>query len=90
MANTLSARKRIRQNAKRRMRNKIVRTRTRSFFKRAQVAIEEGNPEVAAEAVKKAISEIDRAKSKGVLHRRNADRRKSRLMKRLSPVLKSK
>jgi small subunit ribosomal protein S20 len=72
------------------MRNKAVRTRTRSFIKRAQLAIEEGNPEVAADAVKQAVSEIDRAKSKGVLHRRNADRRKSRLMKRLAPILKSK
>ncbi len=90
MANTPSAKKRIRQDAKRRMRNKAVRTRTRSFIKRAQLAIEEGNPEVAADAVRMAVSEIDRAKSKGVLHRRNADRRKSRLMKRLAPILKSK
>lgn len=90
MANTLSSKKRIRQNARRRMRNKNVRARTRSFIKRAQTAIEEGNTQVAAEAVKQAISEIDRAKTTGVLHRRTADRRKSRLMKRLSPVLKSK
>ena len=90
MANTPSAKKRIRQNMKRRIRNKTVRTRTRSYIRRAQVAIEEGNPEVAAEAVKTAVSEIDRAKSKGVMHRKSADRYKSRLMKRLSPIVKSK
>jgi len=69
LANTLSSKKRIRQNEKHRLRNKTVRTRTRSFIKRAQLAIEEGNPENATQAVKKAISEIDRAKSKGILHR---------------------
>ena len=90
MANTPSAKKRIRQNEKRRLRNKTVRTRTRGFIKRARLAIEEGNPEAASEAVKKAISQIDRAKSKGVLHRKNAARRKSRLMKSLTPLLKSK
>lgn len=90
MANTLSSKKRIRQNEKHRLRNKTVRTRTRSFIKRAHLAIEEGNPENATVAVNKAISEIDRAKSKGILHRNNAARRKSRLMKRLAPVVKSK
>jgi small subunit ribosomal protein S20 len=90
LANTLSSKKRIRQNEKHRLRNKTVRTRTRSFIKRAQLAIEEGNPENATQAVKKAISEIDRAKSKGILHRNNAARRKSRLMKRLAPLVKSK
>ncbi|HEY70109.1 MAG TPA: 30S ribosomal protein S20 [Anaerolineae bacterium] len=90
MANTRSAKKRIRQNEKRRIRNKNVRTRTRGFIKRARLAIEEGNPEAANEAVKMAISQIDRAKSKGVLHPRNAARRKSRLMKHLTPLLDSK
>lgn len=90
MANTPSAKKRIRQNEKRRLRNKTVRTRTRGFIKRARLAIEEGNPEAASEAVKKAISQIDRAKSKRVLHHKNAARRKSRLMKRLAPLLESK
>ncbi len=86
MANTRSAKKRIRQNEKRRIRNKVVRTRTRGFIKRARLAIEEGNPEAANEAVKKAISQIDRAKSKGILHHRNAARRKSRLMKHLAQM----
>jgi small subunit ribosomal protein S20 len=90
LANTPSAKKRIRQNEKRRLRNKTVRTRTRGFIKRARLAIEEGNPEAASEAVKKAISQIDRAKSKRVLHHKNAARRKSRLMKRLAPLLESK
>ncbi len=86
MANTRSAKKRIRQNEKRRIRNKAVRTRTRGFIKRARLAIEEGNPEAANEAVKKAISQIDRAKSKGILHHKNAARRKSRLMKHLAQM----
>ncbi len=76
----------MRQNEKRRIRNKAVRTRTRGFIKRARLAIEEGNPEAANEAVKKAISQIDRAKSKGILHHKNAARRKSRLMKHLAQM----
>jgi small subunit ribosomal protein S20 len=90
LANTRSAKKRMRQNEKRRIRNRVVRTRTRGFIKRARLAIEEGNPEVATDAVKAAISQIDRAKSKGVLHPRNAARRKSRLMKHLAPLQESK
>ena len=86
MANTRSAKKRMRQNEKRRIRNKTIRTRTRGFIKRARLAIDEGNPEAANEAVKKAISQIDRAKSKGILHHRNAARRKSRLMKHLAQM----
>lgn len=84
MANTSSAKKRIRQNAKRQNRNRVYLTRARTFVKRARLTIESGDHEAAAEAVQKAISELDLAASKGVIHRKNAARRKSRLMKRLA------
>ncbi|MFN2147080.1 MAG: 30S ribosomal protein S20 [Anaerolineales bacterium] len=84
MANTASAKKRIRQNEKRREQNKVWRTRARTYVKRARIAMENDDKAAALEAVNEAIRELDKAASKGVIHRRNADRRKSRLMKQLS------
>ena len=84
MANTLSAKKRIRQNKKRHQRNQAVRTRTRTYTKRARQAIEAGDISAAEEAVLAATSQLDKAVSKGVIHENNAARRKSRLMKQLA------
>ncbi|TFH35441.1 MAG: 30S ribosomal protein S20 [Anaerolineales bacterium] len=89
MANTASAKKRIRQNLKRRTRNQVWRTRARSNIKRARTALGQDSAEAARESVLMAVSELDRAASKGVIHRRNASRRKSRLMKQLN-ILQSK
>ena len=89
MANTRSAKKRIRQNEKRRLRNRMILTRTRTFYKRARGAVVQGDLQAAIEQVKLAVSQLDRAVAKGVLHRNNAARRKSRLMKRLAELQKS-
>ena len=86
MANTASAKKRIRQNEKHRMHNKLWRTRARTYVKRARTALEHDEKEAAVQAVHAAIRELDKAASKGVIHRRNADRRKSRLMKQLAKI----
>jgi small subunit ribosomal protein S20 len=86
LANTASAKKRIRQNAKRRTRNQVWRTRARTYVKRARISMEQDSPEAPREAVMLAISELDRAASKGVIHKRNAARRKSRLMKQLNKL----
>lgn len=86
MANTRSAKKRIRQNDKRRIRNRTLVTRTRTFVKRARTAIGEGDAIVSREAVERAVSELDRAVSKGVLHANNAARKKRRLMARLNSM----
>ncbi|GIL09133.1 MAG: 30S ribosomal protein S20 [Chloroflexota bacterium] len=83
MANHPSALKRIRQNEKRRLHNRMYRTRTRTFVKRARVAMRSGTPAEAAEATRQAIRDLDMAASRGVIHPRNAARRKSRLMKQL-------
>lgn len=88
MANTRSAKKRIRQNEKRRVRNKPVKTRARTQVKLAQAAIESGNLDLATQAGKAAVSQLDRAASSGVIHRKNAARRKSRLMKKLAALEK--
>ena len=90
MANTASAKKRVRQNEKRRMRNRVWLTRARSAVKQARIAIDSKDSEASISAVNTAISELDRATSKGVIHKRNAARRKSRLLKKLSTLEMSK
>ena len=61
-----------------------MRTRARTQVRLARTALEAGKPELAAAAVKEAIQQLDRAADAGVIHRKNAARRKSRLMKRLA------
>lgn len=80
MANNKSAEKRIRVAEQRRLRNRPFRTLARSSVKKAELAIRAGDQTVAATAVGNAISTLDRVASKGVIHRNNAARRKSRLM----------
>ncbi|MCJ7623065.1 MAG: 30S ribosomal protein S20 [Anaerolineaceae bacterium] len=82
MANIKSAIKRNRQNEKRRLNNRVFRGSARTFLKKANLAIENGEKEAAEIAVKRAISALDKAASKGVVHKNNASRRKSRLLKR--------
>lgn len=88
MANTRSAKKRIRQNVKRRARNKIQRTRARTTVKQARTALQSGELEEAIQAVRAAASQLDRAASQGAIHRRNASRRKGRLMQKLAALEK--
>jgi small subunit ribosomal protein S20 len=83
MANHKSAIKRIRQTEKRTLHNRIFRTRARTFVKKARVAIAGTDQAAAVEATRLAIQDLDKAASKGVIHPRNAARRKSRLMKQL-------
>lgn len=82
MPNNASARKRVRQEAKRRLHNRSVKSLVKTQITKARVAISTGQD--AEEAVRAAVSELDRAAKKGVIHRNNAARRKSRLMKRLN------
>ena len=86
MANIESAKKRVRQNIKRRVRNRMVRNKTRTFIKKANQLIEAGDQNAAIVAVQAAMSQLDRAAQKGVVHHNNADRRKSRLAKKLQTL----
>lgn len=86
MANIKSQIKRNRQNEKRRLRNRVVRGTTRSAIRDARVALESGNVEETKAAVMEAISKLDKAAEKGVIHKNNASRRKSRLMKKLAAM----
>ena len=83
MANHKSAIKRIRQNQKRRIHNRSYRNRARTFVKMAREEIESGKSDSVVEATKAAIRDLDMAASRGIIHKNNAARRKSRLMKQL-------
>ena len=84
MANTASAKKRIRSSARRQERNRHFRVAARTYFKKTRMLIEAGELESAEEMSRKAISSLDKAARKGIVHPRNASRRKSRLMKALA------
>ncbi len=86
MANTRSAKKRMRQNEKARLRNRRYVSGSRTAVKKARSLIAAGDPDAASEAVRTACSMLDRAATKGVIHRNNAARRKSRLMAALNNV----
>lgn len=84
MPNNASAAKRMRQEQKRRLHNRMVKSVVKTNITKARQAIASG---VEAEtAVRSAISELDRAAKKGVIHHNNAARRKSRLMKQLNKL----
>ena len=82
MANTKSAIKHIRQSEKRRIQNRGVKTAARTYVKRARSAAQSA-PADAMPQIVAAIRALDRAAQKGVIHRNNAARRKSRLIKLL-------
>ena len=82
MANTPSAIKRIRQNERRRLRNRGVRSRLRTAVKTARTALGTSGTDVRA-AVSEAIRTLDKAVTKGVIHRNTAARKKSTLARRL-------
>jgi small subunit ribosomal protein S20 len=86
MANHKSAIKRIRQNEKRRIHNRIYRNRARTLVKQARTSIESGSVEEAKEATRVAVRDLDMAASRGIIHPKNAARRKSRLMKQLAKL----
>jgi small subunit ribosomal protein S20 len=81
VANIKSQIKRNRQNETRRLRNKAVRSEMRTRTKAAVTTAEAGADE-AAEALRIALKRIDKAAAKGVIHKNQAARRKSRLVKR--------
>lgn len=68
------------------MQNRVFRGRARTEIKKARIAIENGNVEEARQATMDAISALDKAAEKGVLHKNNAARRKSRLMAQLNAL----
>jgi small subunit ribosomal protein S20 len=86
LANIKSAIKRNKQNEKRRVKNRIYRGQARTFVTKARTAMAGGDQDASEEAVKTAIVALDKAAQKGIIHKNNAARRKSRLMKRLAAM----
>ena len=86
MANTASARKRIRQTVRRTERNKARMSRMKTFVKKVETAISGGDKTAAADAFKTAQPEMQRASIKGVVHRNTVSRRLSRLSARIKSM----
>ncbi len=86
MANSKSARKRILVSERRRLQNRPYRSAARTLVKKAELAIASGDKAVAQEAVLAATSTLDRVWAKGVIHKNNAARRKSRLMRKFNAL----
>jgi small subunit ribosomal protein S20 len=86
MANTASARKRIRQNEKRVARNKARKSRVRSFVRKLEEAIASGDKASAQAAFRAAQPELQRAVTKGTLHANTVARKVSRLSARVKSL----
>lgn len=84
MANSKQALKRHRQSERRRVANKAMRGRMNTEIKRTTAAFEAGDVEKAREAIREAMSRIDKAAKKNIIHKNTAARRKSSLSRRLN------
>ncbi|MDX5319393.1 MAG: 30S ribosomal protein S20 [Actinomycetes bacterium] len=86
MANIKSQIKRIRTNEKARQRNKAVKSELKTYVRRVREAVEAGDKETATAALQKASRKLDKAVSKGVIHRNQAANRKSKLAKQVDKL----
>ncbi len=86
MANTASARKRIRQNAVRTALNNARKSRMRTFIKKVEAAIASGDKSAAGAALREAQPEMQRAAGKGVIHHNTVARKLSRLSARIKSL----
>ncbi len=86
MANHKSAVKRARQNEKRRMRNKSTKTRIKNIVKGLRFTVSEKSNEAALAELNIAKSIIDNAEKKGVIHRKTASRKISRLSRLVNTI----
>lgn len=86
MANTISAKKRIRQTERRTDRNKARRSRIRTFVRMVEEALEGGDKSTAESAFKAMMPEMHRGVSKGLMHKNTAARKLSRLSARIKAL----
>ncbi len=84
MANTKSALKRLRSARRRYLQNRVYRSGSRTAIKKARLLIDSGQLEEARAAVREASSALDKAAEKGIIHKNNAARHKSRLVQALN------
>ncbi len=86
MANSPQSKKRARQNLRRYAVNKARRSRIRTFLRKVEEAISSGDREAAASALREAQPELMRGVTKGVLHKKTAARKMSRLSARVKAL----
>lgn len=86
LANIKSAKKRILVSKKRADRNKSVRSRIKTAVKKVEVAIEAGDKAAATDALRAAVSELDKATKKGIYHKNTTARKVSRLTKAVNAL----
>jgi small subunit ribosomal protein S20 len=86
VANIKSQIKRNRQNEKARLRNKAVKTELKSAVRKFREAADAGNPDEATAALRHASRKLDKAVSKGVIHKNQAANRKSAIAKRAAAL----
>jgi small subunit ribosomal protein S20 len=86
MANTQSAKKRVRASIRKRDRNRSTRSAVKTLVSRARRPALPEAASLTSEEVRRAISALDKAAEKGVLHANNASRRKARLMSALAKL----
>ncbi len=89
MAHSLSAKKRIRQNATRRERNRARKSVIKGTVRKLDKAIHDKDVDTAQKVFREAVRKIDKTASKGTLHKNTAARKKSRLAKRLNRLTAS-
>jgi small subunit ribosomal protein S20 len=89
VANIKSAKKRIRQNRKRMLRNRMRKNLVRAAIKRFEAALAAGNMTQAEEALRYAVGRLHRAAQKGAIHRNVAARKSSRLTRRFNEAVRS-
>ncbi len=86
MANSPSAKKRIRQNVKQRARNRWRKELVKDAVRQFSESVHDGNKDKAAEDLKAVYKQLDKIAGKGTIHKKTAARRKSRLAKRLAAI----
>ena len=89
MPRSKSAEKAARSGEKKRIRNRSVKSATKTYMSRAEKLIQSNDPEQAQAAVKRTITALDKAAQKRVIHPNTVSRRKSRLMKKLNKAVLS-
>ncbi|MCD6239693.1 MAG: 30S ribosomal protein S20 [Thermotogae bacterium] len=90
MPNSKSAIKRVKTNEKRRIRNRIIKSHFKKAVKKVYLAMEQGEREKLKDLLRAALIEIDKAASKGTIHKNQAARRKSRLTLKVNHFLNEK
>lgn len=86
MPTTKSAEKRLRQNIKRNLRNRIHKSALRGQIKKFLGSLKEGKIQTAEEEFRLTVKKLDKSVTHGILHKNAASRKKSRLMKRLGQI----